>query len=93
MPQIFRRTSLPKCDFNKVVKQLHWPYPVNMLHIFRTLFPKNTSGGLLLYIFSDIKKKSSEHNQYHQMKYTHFFYKKHFFKQRQSESGKKINKI
>ena len=24
--------------------------PVNLLHIFRTLFPKNTSGGLLLQV-------------------------------------------
>ena len=26
----------------------HWCSPVNLLHIFRTPFPKNTSGGLLL---------------------------------------------
>ena len=26
--------------------------PVNLLHIFRTLFPKNTSGGLLLQVYS-----------------------------------------
>ena len=25
-------------------------FPVNLLHIFRTLFPKNTSGGLLLHV-------------------------------------------
>ena len=34
---------MPKCGFNKIGKQL-----LNLLHIFRTLFPKNTSGGLLL---------------------------------------------
>ena len=28
----------------------HWCSPVNLLHIFRTTFPKNTSGGLLLKI-------------------------------------------
>ena len=27
----------------------HGYSPVNLLHIFRTPFPKNTSGGLLLY--------------------------------------------
>ena len=26
----------------------HWSSPVNLMHIFRTLFPRNTSGGLLL---------------------------------------------
>ena len=28
----------------------HWRSPVNLLHIFRTSFPKNTSEGLLLVI-------------------------------------------
>ena len=47
---------MPKCDFNKVAKQLneiplrHGCSPVNLLHIFRTPFPKNTSGWLLLYL-------------------------------------------
>ena len=42
------RSSLPKCDFNKVVEQLYWNrtstwvLPVDMLHIFRTPFLKNT---------------------------------------------------
>ena len=35
---------MPKYDFNKVAKQ-----GVNLLHIFRTPFPKNTSRGLLLF--------------------------------------------
>ena len=41
---------MPKCDFNRVAKHTlrHGCSPVNLLHIFRTLFPKNTSGGLLL---------------------------------------------
>ena len=42
---------MPKCDFNKVVKQLYCNFgcsPVNLLHIFRTPFYKNTYGGLLL---------------------------------------------
>ena len=42
---------MPKCDFNKVALQItlrHGCSPVNLLHIFRTPFPKNTSGWLLL---------------------------------------------
>ena len=33
---------MPKCAFNKVAKQL-----LNLLHVFRTSVPKNTSKGLL----------------------------------------------
>ena len=36
---------MPKCDFNKVV--LNGCSPVNLLHIFRKPFYKNTYGGLL----------------------------------------------
>ena len=43
---------MPKCDLNKVAKQLselrHECYSVNLLHIFRTPFPRNISGWLLL---------------------------------------------
>ena len=46
MQQIDRRTPMPKCDFNKVA--LYGCCPVNLQHIFRTPFPKNISGGLLL---------------------------------------------
>ena len=55
MQQSCRRTPMPKCDFNKVAKQLYWValrhgcYPVNLLPIFRTPFLKNTSGRLLLH--------------------------------------------
>ena len=45
MQQIYMRTPMPKCDFNKVA----WVYPINLLHIFKTSFTKNTSGWLLLY--------------------------------------------
>ena len=45
--QIYRRTSMPKCDFNKIALQ-HRCSPVNLLHIFRTPFPRNAFGGLLL---------------------------------------------
>ena len=41
MQQIYRRTLSPKCDFSSLV---------NLLHIFRTSFSKNTSGWLLLLI-------------------------------------------
>ena len=39
MQKIYRRTPPPKCDFNKVEK-----------HIFWTSFPKNTYGGLFLFL-------------------------------------------
>ena len=45
---------MPKCNFNSNFIEIalrHGCSPVNLLHIFRTLFPKNTSEGLLLYIF------------------------------------------
>ena len=54
MQQIYRKSSMSKCDFNKVALQLfeitlrHGCSPVNLLHIFRTPFLKNTSGRLLL---------------------------------------------
>ena len=54
MQQIYRRTPMLNCDFNKVAKQLieitlqHGCSPVNLLLIFRTLFLKNTHGRLLL---------------------------------------------
>ena len=50
MQQIYRGTSTLKCDFN----HFHWNHSsvrcslVNLLDISRTLFPKDTSGGLLL---------------------------------------------
>ena len=43
-----------KCDFNKVASNFieitlwHGCFPVNVLHISRTLFPRNNSGELLL---------------------------------------------
>ena len=55
MQQIYRRTPMPKCDFNKVacnfieIKLRHGCSPVNLRHIFRTPFLNNTSGWLPLY--------------------------------------------
>ena len=45
---------MPRCDFKKVARNFieialrHDCSPVNLLHIFRTPFPKNTSGQLFL---------------------------------------------
>ena len=41
MQQIYRRTPMPKCDFNNVAIEItlrHGCFPVNFLHIFRTYF-------------------------------------------------------
>ena len=53
MLEIYWRTPMSKCDFNKVALQLYWNHTsawvsVNLPHIFRTPFPKNTSGRLPL---------------------------------------------
>ena len=59
MQQIYRRKPMLKCDCNKVATKFieitlrHGCSPVKLLHIFRTLFSKNTSGRLLL-----LKKKT-----------------------------------
>ena len=61
MQQIYWKTLMPKCDFNKVALQLYWNHlrhacsPVNLLHIFRTTFPKNVSRGLLLNVFNSVR--------------------------------------
>ena len=42
---------MPKCDFNKVANthaEVHECSPVNLPHIFRTSFLRNTSGWLLV---------------------------------------------
>ena len=50
MQQNYRRTLMPKCDFNNFIEIVlqHLYSPVNLLHIFRTPLSKNTPGGLLL---------------------------------------------
>ena len=51
---------MPKCDFNKVAIQTklrHGCSPVNLLYIFRTPFPRSSSGWLLL----DINRPSPRH--------------------------------
>ena len=48
MPQIYTRTSMPLlCNFIEIALR-HGYSLVNLFHIFRTPFPKNTCGGLLL---------------------------------------------
>ena len=35
LQQIYRKTTMPKCDFDKNAKQLrHGGVPVNLLHVF-----------------------------------------------------------
>ena len=51
MQQIYRRTPMPKCDFIEIPLR-HGCSPVNLLHIFRTPFLKNTFGWLLLQLDS-----------------------------------------
>ena len=47
--QIYRRTPIPKFDFNKVA--------LNLLNIFRVPFPKNTPGWLFLVTQFQISSK------------------------------------
>ena len=67
MQQIYRRTPMPKCAFHKVawnhtsasniieITLRHGCSSVNLLHIFRTSFPKNTSGWLLLNLYKVLR--------------------------------------
>ena len=52
MQQIYKSAILIKLQINFIEITL-WPgrSPVNLLHIFRTLFPKNTSGGYVQWKF------------------------------------------
>ena len=61
--QTYRRTPTTKCNFNKVALQHYrnhtspWVFSCKLLHIFGTPFPKNTSGGLLLFLSNKNKNK------------------------------------
>ena len=49
-----RRGPMLKCDFKAPLLKSHFGmgvFAVNLMHIFRTLFYRNTFGGLLLYPF------------------------------------------
>ena len=54
MLQVYKRTPMPKCDFNNVASNFigitfrHGCSPADLLHIFRTPLLKDTSGWLLL---------------------------------------------
>ena len=49
MQQIYRRTPMPKCDFNKVALQLYWNYTSAWLSSCKFLvYFQNTFGRLLL---------------------------------------------
>ena len=57
MQQIYRRTPVPKCDFNKVALQLYsnhtsaWVFSCKFAAYFqKTPFLKNTSGRLFLFL-------------------------------------------
>ena len=56
MQQIYRRTPMPKFNFNEFAKELYWihipawVFPLYLQHIFGTHFPRNTSWWLLLTI-------------------------------------------
>ena len=57
MDDIYRRTPMSKCDFNKVsLKLLAWVFSCNLLYIFRTTFYKTTSAWLLLDLHNYNKK-------------------------------------
>ena len=55
MQQIHRRAPMTKCDF----ALRHGCSAVNLLHIFRATFPKNTSGRLLLDIVPEASTRRS----------------------------------
>ena len=53
MQYIYRRTHVPKGDFNKVAKQFGVGVLLKISAYFQNTFPKNTYGELLL-IFVDL---------------------------------------
>ena len=48
MQQIYRRTPMPS-------RTSAWVFPVNLLHIFRTPYPKSASGWLLLNLLNYVR--------------------------------------
>ena len=63
MQQIYRRTPMPKCNFIELAPR-HGCSPVNLLHIFKTPFLRNTFGWLLPYfLLSMYKLIHSEHKE------------------------------
>ena len=67
MQQIYRRTPIPKCNFNKVafsnfieITLQDGCSTANLLHVFRTSFSKNTSGWLVLQVQGNIMWLATE---------------------------------
>ena len=50
MQPIYRRTLMPKCDFNKAANQLYWNHSSAWVFSFTFVAYKNTFGGLLLHL-------------------------------------------
>ena len=78
MQQIYRRADMQKslCNFIEI-KLRHGCSPVNLLHIFRTPFIKNTYGGLLLEtprgvfkLLSNIYEEALSRKKFHYRKLT-----------------------
>ena len=67
MLQIDRRTPMSKCDFAAL--QLYgnqtsaWVFSCQLLHIFRTPFPGNNSGGLLQWTYIPFSWRQSPDKQ------------------------------
>ena len=60
--KVFRKYAAKfHCNFIEITFR-HGCFPVNLLHIFRTLFPKNTSRRLLLYFIRMAIVLVIEHN-------------------------------
>ena len=55
MQQIYRKTPMPKCDFNKFAMQFYWNhtsawvFSCKFAAYFQNSFSQNTTGGLLLH--------------------------------------------
>ena len=67
MQQIYRRSPMPKCE----IALRHGCSPANLLNVFRTHFPRNTSGWLLLPIldifqttYMRVRPVSNYHSNY-----------------------------
>ena len=60
---------MPKCNFNKVALQRYWNRTsarvslVNLLYIFRTPFPRNTTGWLFLYYAGQMPPEAQWRNR------------------------------
>ena len=57
MQKIYKRTPMPKSLIEITLRD--GCFPVNLLRIFRTPFPKNTSGGLLLTLATSLLSLSA----------------------------------